>query len=49
MKVSVGALHREIGKAKQNSNNKDVVYSRENSGVVDRREIDVKKMKKKRG
>ena len=46
MKVGVGALHRGIGKAKQSAN-KEVVYSRENCGVVDRREIDGKKMKRK--
>ena len=47
VKVGVGALHRGIGKTKQNAN-KEVVYSsRENCGVVDRREIDGKKMERK--
>ena len=47
VKVGVGALHRGIGKRKQNAN-KGVVYSRENCGVVvDRREIDGKKMERK--
>ena len=46
MKVGVGALHRGIGKTKQNAN-KEVVYSRENCGVVDGREIDGKKMERK--
>ena len=45
MKVGVGALHRGIGKTKQNANKK-VAYSRENCGVVDRREIDGKKMER---
>ena len=44
VKVGVSALHRGIGKTKQNAN-KEVVYSRENCcGPVDRREIDRKKM-----
>ena len=46
VKVGVGALHRGIGKAKQRAN-KEVVYSRENCGVVDRREIDGKKIERK--
>ena len=46
VKVGVGALHRGIGKTKQNAN-KEVVYSRENCGVVDRREIDGKKVERK--
>ena len=46
VKAGVGALHGGIGKTKQNAN-KEVVYSRENCGVVDRREIDVKKMERK--
>ena len=39
VKASVGALHRGIGKTKQDAN-KEVVYNRENRGVVDRRDID---------
>ena len=46
VKVGVGTLYREIGKTKQNAN-KEVVYSRENCGVVDRRDIDVNKMERK--
>ena len=46
MEVGVGELHRGIGKTKQNAN-KEVVYSRENCGVVDRREIDEKNMETK--
>ena len=47
VKVGVGALHRGNGKTKQNAKNKEVVYSRGNCGVVDRREIDGKKMERK--
>ena len=36
VKVGVGALHKGIGKTKQDAK-KEVVYSRENCGVVDRR------------
>ena len=36
MKIGVGALHRGIGKTKHNAY-REVVYSRENCGVVDRR------------
>ena len=36
LRVGVGGLHRGIGKTKQNAS-KEVVYSRENCGVVDRR------------
>ena len=43
MKVGVGAVHRGIGTTKQNAN-KEVVHSRENCGVLDRRAIDRKKM-----
>ena len=50
MKVGVGALHKGIENTKQNAN-KEVVCcvpgSRENCGVVDRREIDGKKMERK--
>ena len=46
VKVGVGALHRGIGKTKQNAN-KEVVCSRENCGVVKRREIDGMKMERK--
>ena len=46
VKASVGALHRGIGKTKQDTN-KEVVYNRENRGVVDRRDIDGKKMERK--
>ena len=46
MKVGVDALHRGIGKTTQSAN-KEVVYSRENCGVVDMREIDGKKMETK--
>ena len=46
MKVGVGALHRGIGKTNQNAT-KEVVYSRENCGVVHRRQIDGKKMERK--
>ena len=48
MKEGVGALHRGIGQTKQNAN-KQVVYSRDNCGVVDGREIDGKKMEENRG
>ena len=44
--VGVGALHRGTEKTKRNAN-KEVVYSREKCGVVDRREIDGKKMERK--
>ena len=46
VKVGVGALHRGIGQTKRNAN-KEVVHSRENCGVVDRREMDWKKNGKK--
>ena len=46
VKVGVGALHRGIGKTKQNAN-REVVHSRKDCGVVDRREIDGKKMERK--
>ena len=46
MKVDVGALHRGIGKTIQNKN-MEVVYSREICRVVDRREMDGKKMERK--
>ena len=48
VKEGVGALHRGIGQTKQNAN-KQVVYSRDNCGVVDGREIDGKKMEENRG
>ena len=42
------ALHRGIGNTKQNLNKEVYIYSRENNcGVVDRREIDGKKIEKK--
>ena len=46
VKVSAGALHRRTGKTKQNAN-KEVVHSRENCGVVDRQEINEKKIERK--
>ena len=47
VKIGVGALHRRIGKTKQSTNNKEIVYSGENYGVVDRRGIDGKEMERK--
>ena len=48
VKVGAGALHRGTGKTKQNANTEFVyINSRENCGVVDRREIDGKKKERK--
>ena len=46
LKMRVCALHRGIGKTKQNAK-KEVVHSRENCGVVDRRDVDGQKMETK--
>ena len=46
VKEGVGALHRGIGQTKQSAN-KEVVNSRENCGVVDRREVDGGEMETK--
>ena len=47
VKVGVSELHGGVGTTKQNENKEDG-YSREDCGVVDRREIDGKKMERKK-